>query len=566
VRFVSALLALGCLLPIAGAQSYDKTIQAQTAPTSARVVLEQMSPTERANSRISVEFESSDDDAASLARQVERLWNCGHYDEALVQLGNLEARVGDVAIGNSWLKPVPACAAAVAAGRPTPATGLPVRGRTQTGLWGRDVRIGNRDSLLDVSLAAEPSSRGLFVVLRRGGLYPHFVVCMSVDTGATWHETFSWTGSPPTSLDAAVLANHLYVVYNSPGEDAEHVRLRRFSCSDGSADTFRGRISWVDPCTLDVGDTMREVSLVANPNNSRLCLVALVSDGSVRVSFAGANAESWTRVPTGISSGARNGLDATNDQKSDTTCLFFSYYDASDSLQIYGRSGPPFSRPAGRGTPTSISAFCGTVICAYEDETVSPHQVRYVVSDGDTWTMGPLSDPDIAAQAAGVTVCGGDGFAAVFSQGSPTGDLRFCRRTDSGPWSAPVSIANNEPYWNRPAIEYLGNDLIGVAYLSNTSPVVRGAYFDRSDWLYGIAERRQPPAASHKPQATVVRGALLPEQGSSSSCLLDIGGRKVMELHAGANDVSRLAPGVYFVRAVSRELSAVSCSKVILTR
>jgi hypothetical protein len=41
-----------------------------------------------------------------------------------------------------------------------------------------------------------------------------------------------------------------------------------------------------------------------------------------------------------------------------------------------------------------------------------------------------------------------------------------------------------------------------------------------------------------------------------------------MELHSGANDVSRLSPGVYFVRsepsAVSREPSAVL--KVLITR
>jgi len=48
--------------------------------------------------------------------------------------------------------------------------------------------------------------------------------------------------------------------------------------------------------------------------------------------------------------------------------------------------------------------------------------------------------------------------------------------------------------------------------------------------------------------------------------LLDISGRKVLDLHPGANDVSGLCPGVYFVRAVSRELSAVSCHKVILQR
>ena len=36
--------------------------------------------------------------------------------------------------------------------------------------------------------------------------------------------------------------------------------------------------------------------------------------------------------------------------------------------------------------------------------------------------------------------------------------------------------------------------------------------------------------------------------------------------HTGANDVRSLAPGVYFVRAVSCEPSAVSCQKVVVTR
>jgi DNA-binding beta-propeller fold protein YncE len=74
-----------------------------------------------------------------------------------------------------------------------------------------------------------------------------------------------------------------------------------------------------------------------------------------------------------------------------------------------------------------------------------------------------------------------------------------------------------------------------------------------------------------KPAPTIIRGVLyLPPASSAehgaSSTLLDISGRKVMELKPGANDVRTLAPGVYFVRAVSRELSTASCSKVVITR
>jgi len=51
--------------------------------------------------------------------------------------------------------------------------------------------------------------------------------------------------------------------------------------------------------------------------------------------------------------------------------------------------------------------------------------------------------------------------------------------------------------------------------------------------------------------------------------LLDISGRKVLDLQPGPNDVSRLAPGVYFVRersAAGGRPSAVSVRKVVVTR
>ncbi len=80
-------------------------------------------------------------------------------------------------------------------------------------------------------------------------------------------------------------------------------------------------------------------------------------------------------------------------------------------------------------------------------------------------------------------------------------------------------------------------------------------------------------------QATVVRGVLfLPELGTrsgspdnpilSSASLLDAAGRTTMGLKPGANDVSRLAPGVYFVRSEASAISAGSSAvtKVVVTR
>jgi hypothetical protein len=63
--------------------------------------------------------------------------------------------------------------------------------------------------------------------------------------------------------------------------------------------------------------------------------------------------------------------------------------------------------------------------------------------------------------------------------------------------------------------------------------------------------------------AAVVRGVLFLPSAllSLHASLLSVDGRKVMDLRPGPNDISRLAPGVYFVRS---EPSAVT--KVVVTR
>jgi uncharacterized delta-60 repeat protein len=69
----------------------------------------------------------------------------------------------------------------------------------------------------------------------------------------------------------------------------------------------------------------------------------------------------------------------------------------------------------------------------------------------------------------------------------------------------------------------------------------------------GVAEGRTPAASRRAPAASVVSGVLdlTPDIRSLTSdiSLLDATGRRVLSLKPGANDVSKLAPGVYFVRA-----------------
>ena len=67
--------------------------------------------------------------------------------------------------------------------------------------------------------------------------------------------------------------------------------------------------------------------------------------------------------------------------------------------------------------------------------------------------------------------------------------------------------------------------------------------------------------------ATIVRGVLfLPSSLlSPPSSLLSIDGRKVLDLHPGPNDVSRLAPGVYLVR-VSAPSSPGRTERLVILR
>jgi len=116
-------------------------------------------------------------------------------------------------------------------------------------------------------------------------------------------------------------------------------------------------------------------------------------------------------------------------------------------------------------------------------------------------------------------------------------------------------------------LDSLGQPLI--AYTSGT-----GVWLAHGVDVVGQSEERQQPAA-HGLQltASVIRNVLfLPEAASlklqASSWLLDISGRKVLALHPGANDVSRLAPGVYFVRQAKAQAQAQAqaVQKVVVTR
>ena len=134
----------------------------------------------------------------------------------------------------------------------------------------------------------------------------------------------------------------------------------------------------------------------------------------------------------------------------------------------------------------------------------------------------------------------------------PAGDKVYCANQTSGN----VTVIDGATDVALGAIE-VGAGPLDLA-LNPAQNRVYVANFDGSsisvlrDSAGGVEEDFKPQATSQKPTPTVAHGVLLLPEATSrkpqASSLMDAAGRKVLNVSPGVNDVSRLAPGVYFVR------------------
>jgi len=112
-------------------------------------------------------------------------------------------------------------------------------------------------------------------------------------------------------------------------------------------------------------------------------------------------------------------------------------------------------------------------------------------------------------------------------------------------------------------VRFEAKDSLGATVLSDMS----NGNFTIDTVFVGVSDSRLVPGTEATSEPTVIRGVLMPQVGSRQQTgdraeLLDVSGRKVLDLKPGANDVRALAPGVYFVR----EAQAKALRKVVLTR
>jgi hypothetical protein len=169
----------------------------------------------------------------------------------------------------------------------------------------------------------------------------------------------------------------------------------------------------------------------------------------------------------------------------------------------------------------------------------------------------------IASESPAVTLRDGGGEGVIYRYYTSNRELRYTWRRYTGGWSTPVAIATH-PWSNQPAIQYLGSGMFGVAYVIWNTPVMRQAFFDRSDWA-GVAEQRRlimdegilnvapnPVRGSGRIAFTLNRAANLAVRvydGAGRVARTVFQGRQAAGRQYLTLDASDLAPGVYFVRA-----------------
>ena len=442
--------------------------------------LEKLNQEQRENSRIELILESdANSTAQQLARRIENLWNSGKFEDALAlfpSLGTL-TNIDKMAIGQSWLNPV--------------MTENPER-------WGDDVRIGTRDSIMVTAFDIHRATGNLFAafLLQGDGSVNRWCVYQSTDDGVTWGETYTWWASYEiNSLSAAVVQNHFYVGF-SRGGSQDQAFLYRFRTDNGQQHNFSTGSAFLTIFTTTSPNFIKEVSLSSNQDyfNNRLYYSAITDDGTLRF-FWGLDTAfvTYNEITTNVTDADR-GLDIASDENYSTRYQWISYYKTDNSLQIDAINASSGSweqmdtYPTGTGTDiSSISAYGDTITCFFDYHGNVVHTRYLVTYDGGTsWFYGWVDDTSTTSESPSVTARAGGGVGSVYRFYTNPREGRYAYRYYRGNWNSPVVYTDTAPYWNMPSIEYLGNNNFGVVYLSWTTPVVRGAYFDRSDWVTGI--------------------------------------------------------------------------------
>ncbi len=189
-------------------------------------------------------------------------------------------------------------------------------------------------------------------------------------------------------------------------------------------------------------------------------------------------------------------------------------------------------------------------------------------NNGATWnTERYLTDTTYGSDYPCIAAAGGNVYTAFRTWTGGHFFISYSGSTDNGEtWSAETALTTADGMGTA-ALAAAGSRAHLILYDNRDGN--HEIYYKRNPTAGGVEETRSDERGTTSSGPTILRGVLNLQSAiynlQSEIVLLDISGRKVLDLKSGANDV-RLSPGVYFVRAASSKPSAVSSHKVLITR
>lgn len=196
---------------------------------------------------------------------------------------------------------------------------------------------------------------------------------------------------------------------------------------------------------------------------------------------------------------------------------------------------------------------------------------RRSTDNGTTWSAElRVSDTTRYPDYPGITAVGGNIHTAFRTQSLGQFSIGYCGSTDNGmTWSA-ETLVTTAAGMGTSALAAAGNRVHVILYDNRDGNYE--IYYKRNPTGSGIEEEPIMHDAQHISSAATILSGIMRLEHSEPAVLLDITGRKVVDLKSGTNDIRHLAPGVYFIREQSAFISqlsgrpAMNIAKVVVVR
>jgi hypothetical protein len=430
--------------------------------------------------------------------------------------------------------------------------------------WEPDVNLTNNPS---TTYMAAPSNHpivangdsvyAVFVDDRTGKLQVYFM--RSLDDGATWDSASCLSGDSANIFtpSLAVSGPAAHVAW-ATGSNAA-IKYRR---STDAGVTWTAEETLVggpggrgDPCLAAEGNTVGLVWGDERDGNY---------NGELYLKRSGDGGQSWgpdTRLTfrsDTIDGGPCLAINGNSwhlvwTQSSWTGYHARSWYQRSTDGGASWLAPSPVALDTTSQSGPSVAVVGPSVHVCWWDGRPGEYGIHYRGSadNGATWgSEHSLSDSLVGSDYPQLAATRGNVYVAFRTWPSGQFHINYCGSTDNGQtWSAETSLTSAAGMGTS-AIAASGSRVHLIVYDNREGNFE--LYYKRNLTAGGVKEREIGEVRRVKGEATVVRGVLeMPltaDRSPQTASLLDISGRRVLDLHTGENDVSRLSPGVYFVR------------------